>query len=184
MSRKFYVEMNNHDNCEPPKKNMGAKTQGKKKSPISAEADLFITAGLQWREDLPMGRLGARNGAVGGSGELAASLARGQWTARTVANGMTPAAEAVDIHEAERVFVHYRFKSWPGEPCVDLCFASQGAEKIITASTHHAHITDAMQRHADELPSDTTLRFDRQRRDDEGERRPRREQQQLEEDEA
>ncbi len=196
--RKIHGNTRNHDNCAHLYESE-ASTERKKKTPDSATGNLFMSAALQWREQSVMLRASAKSSAVASGGELAQvptahtpsllvpahhpSRETDQGasrTARAMASGMTFAAGSDRVDPTMGFSLHYRFKSWQEQPGVDLRFERQGAEKIVAARTNHAHVTDAMQRHAEALPLDLTLRFERQQLDRQDERPPWSTQQQQE----
>ncbi|MGF6265264.1 hypothetical protein OKW49_006257 [Paraburkholderia youngii] len=179
--RKAYGNTRNHGNCAHLLESK-ASTERKRKTPDSAPANLLMSAELQWREQSVMLRASAKSSAVDAGGELVqvpTSHTRplpvpahapspretdqgAPQTARAMASDMKFAAGSDHAHPTTFFSLHYTFKSWQGQPGVEIRFERQGGEKILAAGTNHAQVTDAMQRHSEALPLDLTLRFEGQ----------------------
>ncbi|MEX3846698.1 hypothetical protein [Paraburkholderia sp. BR10882] len=157
----------------------------KKKTPDPRHGNLFIPPTQQWSERSAVAS--SKSAAGSAAGELAPVLTanspplpvyvkepscetdRGaSRTARANAVGMVFATDC--IHPTGGFSLHYRFKSWHGQPAVDLRFERKGAEFVVAAATKHARVTDTMQHHADALPSEWTLRFERKQLDSQDKR--------------
>jgi hypothetical protein len=105
-------------------------------------------------------------------GRHTASAAQAPRQARQVQerSATTTAAAPNEAQAPQGTSVRYSFKTWEGQPAVDLRFDSQLAANIVTARPTHHEVKVAMQQHVDLLASDMTVQFDRQPSDEQGER--------------
>ncbi|ONC26347.1 hypothetical protein AQ914_04505 [Burkholderia pseudomallei] len=82
-----------------------------------------------------------------------------------VSGGETENASASDDTS-----LNYRFATWQGQPNVNVRVQAQQQAFVLTATSEHQHVQQAMQQHADTLSADMKLQFDRESGDGRDER--------------
>lgn len=102
---------------------------------------------------------------------------------QSAAGGRSSATAPEASTDAKGTSVRYSFKTWAGQPAVDVRLDAQQAAQIVTAHASSDGVRDALRQHSSLLSSDMTLRFERQQADDDRDQAGRQQQQQQEADE-